>query len=140
MTNYTIVSDILQPVRANELTAQAIMTQIERADRIINRYSGRPSGAKMINDTLAELERYEQQLNACLDVLCGIRERALKYINTLDGEEYAIIYRYFIKGEKKWEDIALSTFMSERRVFLLRKSALAKLEAAYQNDKKEAIK
>ena len=40
------------------------------------------------------------------------------------------MFRYYISGES-WERISEKTFMSIRRVYLLRKSALKKLENLY---------
>ena len=136
MSDYRIVDEVLQPVRANELTAQSLMSQIEQADRIIRKYTGMTLGKpaeKIVTDTLEKLGKYEQRLNACIDVLVERREHAEKYLNTLDGEEHAVIYAYYFAG-KAWRKIAAETYMSDRRVFLLRKRALDKLEQAYNKE------
>lgn len=125
-----IVDELLQPAREQELVSQAHIENIDLLQRIIERfgkYGGSAEGAIKILD---RLEAEEKQLNESVDRLIDYRAQAMKYIEKLPGEEHAVIFRYYISGES-WEKVAGKTFMSERRVYLLRKSALKKLENLY---------
>ncbi len=125
-----IVDELLQPAREQELVSQAHIENIDLLQRIIERfgkYGGTAEGAIKILD---RLEAEEKQLNESIDHLIDYRAQAMKYIEKLPGEEHAVIFRYYISGES-WEKVAGKTFMSERRVYLLRKSALKKLENLY---------
>ena len=79
---------------------------------------------------LRKLALEEEQLNRGIDSLLDCREPALKYINQLKGDEYTVIYRYYIIGQT-WEKIAAEIYFSERKVYLNRRSALNKLEKIY---------
>ena len=58
---------------------------------------------------------------------------ALRYISFLTGEERSGIEGYYILG-KNWQQLSYDLYMSERRVFMLRKSALEKLLKRYGGD------
>lgn len=125
-----IVDELLQPAREQELVSQSHIENIDLLQRIIERfgkYGGSAEGAMKI---LGRLEAEEKQLNESIDRLVDYRAQAMKYIEKLPGEEHAVIFRYYISGES-WEKVAGKTFMSERRVYLLRKLALKKLENLY---------
>lgn len=125
-----IVDELLQPAREQELVSQAHIENIDMLHRIIERfgkYGGTAEGAAKI---LERLEAEERQLNGSIDKLVDYRARALRYIERIHGEEHAVIFRYYISGEA-WDKIAEKTFMCIRRVYLLRRSALKKLENLY---------
>lgn len=129
-----IVDNLLQPAREQELAAQACISHISRLQRIIDRFAScESSNREVMIETLDKLREAEEQLNRHIDRLVDYREKALKYLEKLNGEEYAVIYRYYIKGEN-WQKIAAETFMSERRVYLLRSSALNILETFYEQE------
>lgn len=129
-----IVDNILQPAREQELAAQACISHISRLQRIIERLTScEGSNREVMTETLDKLRKAEDQLNRHIDRLVDYRETALKYLEKLAGEEYAVIYRYYIKGEN-WQKIAAETFMSERRVYMLRSSALNILESLYEQE------
>ena len=77
-----------------------------------------------------KLYKYEQELNEQIDRTVDAKREALEYLSILSGEERGVMFRYYIQA-MDWQNIALKMFMSERRVFLLRKSALGKLDKYY---------
>lgn len=125
-----IVDELLQPAREQELVSQAHLENIDLLQRIISRFGKNGGTAEGAMKILDRLEAEEKQLNESIDRLVDYRAQAMKYIEKLPGEEHAVIFRYYISGES-WEKVAGKTFMSERRVYLLRKSALKKLENLY---------
>lgn len=125
-----IVDELLQPARGQELASQAHLEHIDRLQRIIWRFGRNNGTPEQAMDVIKKLEAEENQLNESIDRLVNYRAKALKYIEQLSGEEHAVIFRYYISGES-WERISEKTFMSERRVYMLRKSALKKLENLY---------
>lgn len=125
-----IVDELLQPAREQELVSQAHLENIDMLQRIISRFGKNNGTAEGAMKILERLEAEEHQLNASIDRLVDYRAKALRYIEQLHGEEHAVIFRYYISGES-WQKIADKTFMCERRVYLLRRSALKKLEALY---------
>ena len=125
-----IVDELLQPAREQELVSQAHLEHIDRLQRIIWRFGRNNGTPEEAMGVIKKLEAEEKQLNESIDRLVDFRAEALKYIGRLPGEEHAVIFRYYISGES-WEKIAEKTYMSERRVYLLRKSALKKLENLY---------
>lgn len=131
-----IVDELLQPAREQELVSQAHLENIEMLQRIISRFGKNNGTAEEAMKILNRLEAEENQLNASIDRLIDYRARALKYIEQLHGEEHAVIFRYYISGES-WQKIADKTFMCERRVYLLRRSALKKLEKIYTGGSNE---
>lgn len=131
-----IVNELLQPAREQELVSQAHLENIDMLQRIISRFRKNNGTAEEAMKILDRLEAEENQLNASIDRLVDYRARALKYIEQLHGEEHAVIFRYYISGES-WQKIADKTFMCERRVYLLRRSALKKLEKIYTGGSNE---
>ncbi len=118
------VMEILERARSYELEINARLEHIERLHRIAARARGSRAYSQEIVDKLAELE---QELNEQIDLTVDAKRAALELTSVLTGEELAVIHNYFILA-KSWEQVALDMYMSERRVFLLRKSALSKLE------------
>lgn len=125
-----IVDELLQPAREQELVSQAHLEHIDRLQRIIWRFGRNNGTPEEAMSVIEKLEAEEKQLNESIDRLVDYRAKALKYIEQLSGEEHVVIFRYYISGEN-WDKISEKTFMSIRRVFLLRKSALKKLENLY---------
>ena len=87
-------------------------------------------------ETVAQLARLEREVNTSIDLMCDAKAEALTYISFLTGEERAVIEGYFILA-KSWQRLANVLYMSERRIFMLRKSGLDKLIRRYGD--KEAI-
>ena len=119
------IIDILERARKSEIEIKAQVEHIERLHRIAAKARESSAYSKRIID---KLYSFELELNSQIDRTVDAKQEALKYINHLKGEEHAIINRYYILGET-WEDVALKTYMSERRVYLLCKSALNKLKS-----------
>ncbi|MGN1339036.1 MAG: hypothetical protein ACI4WS_01970 [Oscillospiraceae bacterium] len=117
----------LERARTTELEVQTQVEHIEMLHRIARR--ARESSAYAA-ETVAKLEALERQLNSTIDEMVDAKRDALVYISSLTGEERSVIESYYILA-KSWEQTALALYMSERRVFLLRKSALAKLKKRY---------
>ena len=131
-----IVDELLQPAREQELVSQAHLENIDMLQRIISRFGKNNGTAEEAMKILERLKTEEKQLNESIDRLVDYRARALKYIERLHGEEHAVIFRYYMSGES-WQKIADKTFMCERRVYLLRRSALKKLEKIYAGGSNE---
>lgn len=125
-----IVDELLQPAREQELVSQAHLEHIDRLQRIIWRFGRNNGTPEEAMSVIEKLEAEEKQLNDSIDRLVDYRAKALKYIKQLSGEEHVVIFRYYISGEN-WDKISEKTFMSIRRVYQLRKSALKKLENLY---------
>lgn len=121
------IISVLERARTIELEINTQIEHIERLHRIAKRAHNTHSDAQKSVDKLARLER---QLNDTIDIMCDAKADALRYISFLTGEERSVIEGYYILG-KNWEQLALDLFMSERRVYLIRKSALSKLKNRY---------
>ena len=118
------IMKILDRARAHELEISSQMEHLERLHRIAARGCQSRENAQ---HTAEKIAAFEQELNEQIDKTIDAKRTALKYINRLEGEERSVIERYFLLGET-WEQIANKMYMSDRRVFLLRKSALKKLD------------
>lgn len=118
----------LKLARACELEIGVQLEHIERLHRIAERASGGSSEyARSVAEKLAALET---ELNGQIDKTVDAKRGALVYLSALSGEERAVMESYFILG-KDWARIAVDLAMSERRVFLLRKSAMDRLAGLY---------
>ena len=127
------VTAVLERARTLELE---IKTQIEHIE-LLHRISKRAvSSSAYAQETVEKLARLERELNSTIDHMCQAKEEALVYISFLTGEERAVIEGYYILG-KSWQRLSNDLYMSERRVFMLRKSALDKMIQRYGD--KEAI-
>lgn len=113
----------LERARTMELEVRSQIEHIEQLHRIIKRASQSPEFAKR---TLDKLTRLEREANDTIDVMCDAKREAIEYISWLSGEERSVLEGYFILG-KSWQKLANDLYMSERRIFLLRKSGLDKL-------------
>lgn len=120
------VVSALRRARSSELEVQTQLEHIEMLHRIARRAGTLPTAAETVNK-LALLER---QLNRAIDEMVDAKREALSYVSALNGEERCVIEGYYILG-KNWTQLAGDLFMSERRVFMLRKSGLAKLLNKY---------
>lgn len=114
---------VLQRARTLELEIETQLEHIEMLHRIANR--ARESSA-YAEKTVEKLEQLERELNRTIDEMCDVKHEALRYVSFLTGEERSVIEGYYILG-KSWQKLALDLYMSERRVFMLRKSGLNKL-------------
>ena len=65
--------------------------------------------------------------------LADAKADALRLISFLTGEERSVIEGYYILA-KSWQQLSYDLYMSERRVYMLRKSALTKLLNRYGGD------
>lgn len=123
----------LKRARAYELETSVQLEHIERLHRIAaraadgSRLHGSSEYAARIVEKLSGLER---ELNEQIDKTVDAKREALVYLSALSGEERAVMESYFILA-KDWLRTAHDLYMSERRVYLLRKSAMDKLEKLY---------
>lgn len=125
----TDVMAVLERARHFEIEISAQLEHIERLHRIVARAGHSHSySVKMIE----KLEKLEREVNHQIDRTVDAKLEALEYISILDGEERGVIESYFILG-KTWEQIADKMYMSDRRVFLIRKKALSKLNKHFGN-------
>lgn len=120
----------LKRAREYELEVTAMVEEVERLHRIMNLGTSSQKRAEMLTTKLAE---YERELNDHIDRTVDAKREALEFLSILGGEERGVMFRYYILG-MEWQNIAMKMFMSERRVFLLRKSALAKIAKYYGGD------
>lgn len=125
-----IVDEILAHAREQELVCQTHIKQIDLLHRITERFGKNGGSREGMQEILRKLALEEEQLNRGIDSLIDYREPALKYINQLRGDEYTVIYRYYIMGQT-WEKIAEECYISSRGVYGLRRKALNKLEKIY---------
>lgn len=129
-----IMADVmaaLERARQYELEITAQLEHIQRLYRIAARARESRAYSQEIAEKLAVLEA---ELNAQIDSTVDAKLQALEYVSILEGEERGVIENYYILGET-WDRIALKMYMSERRVFILRKSALAKLTEHFEPEK-----
>ena len=126
------IMSLLKRARQYELEISAQAEHIERLHRI-GRIARESSEYAL--EILEKLRCLERELNEQIDKTVDVKRKALGCISILEGEERAVIEQYYILGED-WQTIADKLYTSERRVFMLRKSALKRLEQAVQ---KEAI-
>ncbi len=119
----------LERARAYETEIEAQIQHIERVRRIAARARESTDYSKRIVDKLEMLER---ELNSQIDRTVDAKMEALRYVSYLTGEERGVIESYYILA-MRWEEIALKMYMSDRRVYLLRKSALAKLRVRFES-------
>lgn len=121
--------------RARNLELE-INTQIEHIEQL-HRISKRAvESSAYARETVEKLYRLERELNSTIDRMCDAKKDALVYTSYLKGEERSVIEGYYILG-KSWQRLANDLYMSERRIFLLRKSGLDKLVSRYGD--KQAI-
>lgn len=118
---------ILERARSSEQEISTQLEHIERLHRISKRAQSSPEYARQTVEKLAGLER---QLNDAIDRMCDAKADALRLISFLTGEERSVIEGYYILA-KSWQQLSYDLYMSERRVYLLRKSALTKLLNRY---------
>ena len=127
------VTAVLERARTMELEIKTQIEHIEQLHRISKRAVESSAYAR---ETVEKLARLEREVNSTIDRMCDAKAEALVYISWLSGEERAVIEGYYILG-KSWQRLSNDLYMSERRVFLLRKSALDKLIRRYGD--KQAI-
>ena len=120
----------LERARTMELEISTQVEHIERLHRIANRAQNSSAYAQEVVDKLARLER---QLNDDIDRMCDAKADALRYISYLSGEERSGIEGYYILA-KSWQQLSYDLYMSERRVYMLRKSGLNKLLERFGGD------
>lgn len=128
------IKGVLERARRYEIEVITQIEHIERLHRIMARAQKCPEYTKGMADKLAWLEG---MLNAQIDRAVDAKLEALEYISILAGEERGVIEGYFLLG-KTWEQIADSMYMSDRRVFLIRKKALDRLEKHFSASKSRA--
>lgn len=122
------VMSVLERARTMELEVETQLEHIQMLRRIANRAR---SSVEYAQSTAEKLARLERQVNSAIDEMCDAKALALRYISFLNGEERSVIEGYYILG-KTWDQLSLSLYMSERRVYMLRKSAIAKLLKRYE--------
>ena len=127
------VTAALERARTLELEIKTQIEHIEQLHRISKRAVVSSAFAR---ETVEKLARLERETNSTIDLMCDAKKEALVYISFLTGEERAVIEGYYILG-KSWQRLANDLYMSERRVFLLRKSALDRLIKRFGD--KEAV-
>jgi len=121
---------VLERARQNELELCAQVEHIERLHRIMNMPRlNRDNSEKY----LSKLTQLEQRLNEQIDNSVAAKNEALSLVEILTGEERGVIESYFIRG-KTWEQIADKMYMSDRRVFLIRKKALRRIARKIEED------
>lgn len=123
----------LERARTLELEINTQIEHIEQLHRIAKRAVESSTYAR---ETVEKLARLERELNSTIDQMCDAKRDALVYISYLKGEERSVIEGYYILA-KSWQRLANDLYMSERRIFLLRKSGLDKLVSRYGD--KQAI-
>ena len=124
---------VLERARTLELEIKTEIEHIEQLHRISKRAVQSSAYAK---ETIEKLARLEREVNDTIDRMCDAKKEALTYISYLTGEERSVIEGYYILA-KSWQRLANDLYMSERRIFMLRKSGLDRLIRRYGD--KQAI-
>lgn len=124
---------VLERARTLELEIKTEIEHIEQLHRISKRAVQSSAYAK---ETVEKLARIEREVNDTIDRMCDAKKEALTYISYLTGEERSVIEGYYILA-KSWQRLANDLYMSERRIFMLRKSGLDRLIRRYGD--KQAI-
>ena len=124
---------VLERARTLELEIKTEIEHIEQLHRISMRAVQSSAYAK---ETVEKLARLEREVNDTIDRMCDAKKEALTYISYLTGEERSVIEGYYILA-KSWQRLANDLYMSERRIFMLRKSGLDRLIRRYGD--KQAI-
>ncbi len=124
---------VLERARTLELEIKTEIEHIEQLHRISKRAVQSSAYAK---ETVEKLARLEREVNDTIDRMCDAKKEALTYISYLTGEERSVIEGYYILA-KSWQRLANDLYMSERRIFMLRKSGLDRLIRRYGD--KQAI-
>lgn len=130
---------LLERARAYEIETGVQLEHIERLHRIAARVKsdGRDSTEYAVR--IAEkLTALEIELNDMIDLTVDAKRDAIAAISILEGEERAVIFNYYINA-KDWSKTAAELYMSERRVYMLRKTALEKLEKSIYGRKGKAV-
>lgn len=117
------VMGALKRARTSELEIQSQLEHIEMLHRIIRRARNSAESAAHTVEKLAGLER---QLNSAIDEMIDAKREALEYISILTGEERIVIEGYFILA-KSWQKLSEDLYMSERKIFVLRKRGITKM-------------
>ena len=125
----------LERARTVELEINTQIEHIERLHRIAKRAQASRECAQSTVEKLAQLER---QLNDTIDRMCTAKAEALRYISFLTGEERSVIEGYYILA-KSWDRLAQELYMSERRVYLIRKKALSRLLDRYSPGRADTV-
>lgn len=118
---------ILERARVSEQEVSTQMEHIERLHRIARRAHESTAYAQQTIDKLTSLEI---QLNNTIDKMVDAKADAIRLTSYLTGEERSVIEGYYILA-KSWQQLSYDLYMSERRVYMLRKSGLAKLLDRY---------
>lgn len=127
----------LERARAFELEAGVQLEHIERLHRIAARVkSDGRGGTEYAVSIVEKLSKLERELNRHIDLLADAKRDALEIVSLLEGEERAVIYSYYILA-KDWSRTAAALYMSERRVYMLRRSALARLENSVYGERRK---
>lgn len=122
---------LLNRVRTYEIETQSELEHVERLRRIAARTRGNTTcSAEYAEKICVKLAEMERELNCQIDRTADKKLEALVLLSYLEGEERAVIEHYYFFAED-WRSIAYKLYMSERRVFLLRKSALEKLKKRF---------
>ena len=120
-------------MRARESEAE-IGVQQEHLDRLERIARMKHSSLEYAAEIAEKLARVQREFNELIDRSYDAKRRAISYITYLTGEEYSVIFSYYILA-KDWRRIADDLYMSERRVYLLRKSALEKLSRRFDEER-----
>ena len=119
---------LFERARAYEKEIWVQQEHIERLHRIAARTKDNPYASPEYAAEICEkLARLERALNAQIDRTADAKREALVYLSFLEGEERAVLDSYYMLG-MEWASIADKLYMSLRRVYLLRKSGLRKIE------------
>ncbi len=118
--------DVIGALERARTMEQEISTQLEHIERLHRIAKRAQESSVYAQQTIDKLTRLERQLNDAVDLMCDAKADALRYISFLSGEERSIIEGYYILA-KSWQQLSYDLYMSERRVYMLRKSGLAKL-------------
>lgn len=124
------MADIMAVLERARSYEQEILIKLEHIERL-HRIAARAMSSQQRTQQIADkLEKLERELNAQIDRTVDAKLEAYDYISILEGEELAVIEGYYILA-MPWRTIADKMYMSDRRVYMLRSSALEKLRTHF---------
>lgn len=130
MTENKGLMELLDRARSLRYEIDAQLLHIERLHDIIDRTRDL-TRVKIYTDRLEELA---VRINASISKAADAESKVQHLLNELNGEEKAVLYRYYILGED-WKKVALSLSFSESSIFIIRRRALEKLSKIYEEEK-----
>ena len=116
--------ETLKAARSAEMEVRGLMEELERLHRVMQFPCSSGEKAAELSEKLAKIEKH---LNIAIDSAVDRKREALSLLSRLKDDEREVLFRHYILCHN-WVKISMDLFISERQVYNIRKTALAKLE------------